>query len=74
MLHYTLSQPNSLEKLITNFFNFVFPFYIFTIDNKKSNLRANFMVIDFFNFTVNFYQKDKLEKGIYIEYIVVNSK
>jgi hypothetical protein len=62
-VNYVLSQPNSLEKLKNNFHFYVFPFYLFSIEREKST-KANYLIIDYISRTLNFYYKDKLEKGI----------
>ena len=63
-VNFILSQPNTLDKLITNFKNFLFPFYIFIIKPEASNKNANYSVLDFTKFQICFYKKSKLIRGI----------
>jgi hypothetical protein len=64
-----LSQPNSLEGLKTNYHYYVFPYYMFNI--RQSNTTANRVVLDFLNFSLDFYNKEKLEKGLAMELVEV---
>lgn len=66
MLNFCLSQPNSISRLVKNFYNFVFPYYIFPVDKSKTNIESKYLILDFVNFTVEFYLKQKIAKSFLI--------
>jgi hypothetical protein len=68
-INFITSQPNSLEKLKSNFHYITFPYFIFILDNKKSNINADFMILDFPKTQINFYKKDGIARGVSVENI-----
>lgn len=77
-LNYSLSQPNTIGKLMQNYCWYVFPFYVFAIEKEKIHNEATHIIIDNINFALTFHSKNNTILSIEAEGIksihLVNSE
>jgi hypothetical protein len=69
-INYVLSQPTTLDKLKYNFQNFVFPYYIFLLNNKSKQL-GQYVILDLIEMTIGFYVKNKSTRCVNMSQIKV---
>ena len=68
MIEYTLSQPNNLNILSEKYYSIVFPYYLFLLRNE-TNEELYYLILDYINFSFNFYEKNNLKNSFEIDAI-----
>ena len=67
LYQYSLIQPLNMNLLIEKYYSIIFPFYLFTLKSDKEDNK--YIILDYMNFSVNFYERNALKSSFEVDMI-----
>ena len=67
LYQYSLIQPLNMNLLIEKYYSIIFPFYLFILKSDKEDNK--YIILDYMNFSVNFYERNALKNSFEVDTI-----